>query len=728
MKLKPQVPVLALTLAACAALRAAQPDYTNAIWNAAYPGHWYTNGNTHAFVVIHDMEGYYLSSISYFQQSNTSASIHYCVNGLKDNASDAPAGEITQMVEEKYWAWHVLCWNRYMFGIEHEGFVSNPAWYTEEQYQASGALTRYLCNKYSIPKDRNHIIGHDQKRISSWLTWMTNNWPAIDPTCNTHTDPGLLWDWNHYMAIVSGLPAITTQPWSRAADRGASVAFNVTATGTAPLAYQWRKNGTNIAGATTSSYSLANIQLPDAAGYTVLITNSFGAITSRVATLSVNPVWLTAFADDFETNSAANWNLFWGVGSGGSDFTTNWAFDYSATAYVANGVTNFIPSAPNSGGATRGLKITVNKNDAVAALAGVSLDPKNLSFSNDYTLRFDAWINYVGGAGGGVGSTEYFTCGLNHTGTRVNWLTTNATASDGLWFAVDGDAGSGASDYRAFQGNGASPPTVMTFATGGLAASGAASDNAADAFYRSLFPSPIYESAGAPGKHWVQVELSQIGGVITWQLNGVLVAQRANTSAYTNGDVMIGYFDPYSSIPNPPTENYLLVDNLRVLIAAIAPTIDTPPQSQSVKAGSNVTFTVTASGLPPPNYQWRFNSATIAGATNNSYLRPNVTTNDSGNYSVVVTNLAGSLTSANALLTVTPLAPLVLTNTALLAGNQLRFFISGEPGVNVTIWRSDDLTHWIFVTNVANPTGTIEFTEAIATDTLQRFYQARLAP
>ena len=135
----------------------AQPDYPPAIWNQAYPGHWYTSGNGHFFCVIHDMEGYYEATISYFQQptqggSNSFASIYYCVNGLyngidtahghtADTPADGLAGEITQMVREQFWAWHVLCWNTYMFGTEHEGFVDSPVWYTEQMYQASAGIT-----------------------------------------------------------------------------------------------------------------------------------------------------------------------------------------------------------------------------------------------------------------------------------------------------------------------------------------------------------------------------------------------------------------------------------------------------------------------------------------------------------------------------------------------------------------------------------------------------------
>jgi N-acetylmuramoyl-L-alanine amidase len=182
----------------------AQPDYGPAIWRQAYPGHWYTGGNGHKFCVIHDMEGYYLSTISYFQQSGTQASIHYCANGLKDNSSDAPAGELSQMVREAYYAWHVGCWNTWMFGTEHEGFVSNPAWFTEAMYQASAGLQRHLCDVYGIAKDRNHIIAHGEWQNQGWKNWMAANYPSINTSCNTHTDPGPNWNWSHFMSLIGG--------------------------------------------------------------------------------------------------------------------------------------------------------------------------------------------------------------------------------------------------------------------------------------------------------------------------------------------------------------------------------------------------------------------------------------------------------------------------------------------------------------------------------------------
>ncbi len=193
------------------------PDYPLAIWRAGKADYYYTTGNPKQFVVIHDMEATYEGVVSYFQTltDGRSVSIHYCVNGKPDVSSspysNAPAGEITQMVEEKNWAWHAVCWNRYMFGIEHEGYVNNPAWFTPEMYQASSRLVAYLCEKYNIPKDRYHIIGHDEKRTTAWVNWVTSTGQGFDPQCNTHTDPGQYWNWTQFMNMITIADTIKPQ-------------------------------------------------------------------------------------------------------------------------------------------------------------------------------------------------------------------------------------------------------------------------------------------------------------------------------------------------------------------------------------------------------------------------------------------------------------------------------------------------------------------------------------
>lgn len=86
---------------------------------------------------------------------------------------------------------------------------------------------------------------------------------------------------------------------------------------------------------------------------------------------------------------------------------------------------------------------------------------------------------------------------------------------------------------------------------------------------------------------------------------------------------------------------------------ATAPTISTQPASQTVTAGSSVTFSVVASGTATLSYQWRKASVAISGATSSSYTISSAASSDAGSYDVVVSNSAGSVTSSAAELTVT---------------------------------------------------------------------------
>jgi glucose/arabinose dehydrogenase len=81
------------------------------------------------------------------------------------------------------------------------------------------------------------------------------------------------------------------------------------------------------------------------------------------------------------------------------------------------------------------------------------------------------------------------------------------------------------------------------------------------------------------------------------------------------------------------------------------PSIITDPLSQTISVGSPVTFSATASGLPPLSYQWRKNGVAIPGATNNSYTIPVVIFSDSGDYDMIVYNAYGADTSLAAHLT-----------------------------------------------------------------------------
>jgi N-acetylmuramoyl-L-alanine amidase len=237
----------------------ASSDYGPAIWRQAYSGHWYTSGNGKKFYVEHDMEGYYLSTISFIQGGGgpDQVSVHYCVNGLKDNSSDSPAGEITQMVLDVNYAWHVGCWNTYCMGTEHEGFASNPAWYTEAMYQTSAAVTKFHAEKYGFAKDRNHIVGHNAWQSAAWRTYASANF-GINPNCNSHTDPGPYWDWTHYMNLVNGRHPAKVGAYHRSdgtfhlrnslSGGSSDLAFGFGPPGKIPLMGDWNGDGTATCG------------------------------------------------------------------------------------------------------------------------------------------------------------------------------------------------------------------------------------------------------------------------------------------------------------------------------------------------------------------------------------------------------------------------------------------------------------------------------------------------
>ena len=87
----------------------------------------------------------------------------------------------------------------------------------------------------------------------------------------------------------AGAPTISIQPASQTVTAGATGTFSVTASGAAPLGYQWEKNGTAITGATSASYMTPpTIAGDNGASFTVIVSNSAGQVTSNAATLTVN--------------------------------------------------------------------------------------------------------------------------------------------------------------------------------------------------------------------------------------------------------------------------------------------------------------------------------------------------------------------------------------------------------------------------------------------------------
>jgi Tfp pilus assembly protein PilE len=83
-------------------------------------------------------------------------------------------------------------------------------------------------------------------------------------------------------------PTISSEPGNQTVTSGGSASFSVTASGAAPLSYQWRDDGATVSGATNMSYTLAGARVNNAGSYTVVVSNAYGIVTSTVAVLTVN--------------------------------------------------------------------------------------------------------------------------------------------------------------------------------------------------------------------------------------------------------------------------------------------------------------------------------------------------------------------------------------------------------------------------------------------------------
>ena len=112
-------------------------------------------------------------------------------------------------------------------------------------------------------------------------------------------------------------PSITSQPAGQTVTVGGDASFSVTANGTAPIFYQWRRNGVNLAGATSASLALSNCQTNQAGTYSVIVSNSVGSVASSGALLAVDvpttPFSLTITGQGNVTPNLSGQNLVIGA-------------------------------------------------------------------------------------------------------------------------------------------------------------------------------------------------------------------------------------------------------------------------------------------------------------------------------------------------------------------------------------------------------------------------------
>ncbi len=210
-------------------------------------------------------------------------------------------------------------------------------------------------------------------------------------------------------------PTITTQPVSKTVTAGQTATFTVAASGTAPLTYQWKKNGTAISGATSSTYTTpATTTSDNAAQFTVGVTNSAGSATSSAATLTVNAATALLNASStslsfgsvsLSTTSSQNVTL---TNAGNSNITIS-GVSVSGAGFNASGVSTgliltpgktatlsatFTPAA--TGSVTGSVTVTSDASNSpdTIALSGTGLAQVNHSVSLSWTPSTSTVVGY----------------------------------------------------------------------------------------------------------------------------------------------------------------------------------------------------------------------------------------------------------------------------------------------------------------------------------------------
>ena len=228
-------------------------------------------------------------------------------------------------------------------------------------------------------------------------------------------------------------PVIVTQPQSQTVAAGGHVTNTVSARGPAPLSYQWRLNGSDIAGRTNASYRIAGAQAADAGDYVAVVTNSYGSATSAVATLTVvagftlsvvpsggGTVSLDAPGGVYPSNSVAAAAAYPGSG---------WAF--LGWLGDASGTNSVVSVLMNHNKTIQAVFGTVLSN-SVSGGGSISLYPALSLYPYGGVVRLTAnqpppwYLNSWGGAVGGNDNPLYFTVTNANPAISAVFLSTNA--------------------------------------------------------------------------------------------------------------------------------------------------------------------------------------------------------------------------------------------------------------------------------------------------------------
>ena len=446
--------------------------------------------------------------------------------------------------------------------------------------------------------------------------------------------------WDGYACCV-GLqpPLITQQPQSQTVPPGTNVNFEVVATGTAPLGYQWRINGTNILNATNSILSLSNVTPVLNGNYDVVVANSAGAVTSSVAVLTVTTnLSLPVITQQPQSQTvSAGTNVMLAVGATGlPPLLYQWRFNGTNILGATNASLPLVNVQTNQSGNYD----VIVANAAGSVTSAVAVLTVIISGTPPAITQQPQSQSVAAGANVQLSVVATGTAPLSYQwrfgGTPLN----NATSAVLILNNIQpGQAG----NYDVVVSNpfGAVTSAIAQVTISALPVITVQPQNQIVFVGDSVVFSVV--ASGTPPLSY------------QWRHNGVDIPG-ANTAALVLPAVS----------PSDAGSYYVVVGNAAgsVNSAVASLTVNSPPyimvqpQDQTVMAGSTVSFVVSAGGSPPMSYQWYFAGGAIPGANGGGLSLTNVQLANAGEYYVIISNAYGSARSGIAYLNVLQPIPL----------------------------------------------------------------------
>ncbi|MBG90019.1 MAG: hypothetical protein CMO80_24405, partial [Verrucomicrobiales bacterium] len=507
------------------------------------------------------------------------------------------------------------------------------------------------------------------------------------------------------LTVFANAPTVDAAPASQTILQGANASFTVLASGTAPLSYQWRKNGVDIPGATTTTLNINNAQSVDEASYDVVITNVGGSVTSAAATLtfSIPPTIITQ--PQSQTFGALSDVIFTVATAGTTPLSYQWSKDGVDIPGATSSILFLSGVTTNDIGSYR-VKVTnvAGMVDSDAAALSVNQLGSGLTWNAPADVPYGTLLNaaQLSAFAAVPGTTAYTPAAGTLLSVGAHTLSVVFTPNDLVNFVpetntvtlnVTNKILNIIAEGKSREINVPNPALTATFSgfiagedTNVLTALPVLSTTADINSFAGLYPitvsgatAPNYQIvfvpstltvfANAPSFVTQPASLGVTNGVdvtlfaqtagsqpqgFQWRLNGTnLPGENATNIVITNIQPALGglYDVVVSNVAG------VVTSELASVVVYVPPAITTPPQSVTVNALTTTTLNVSASGTSPLLFQWKKNGLDILNATNTTLSFPAITSNDAGTYSVAVSNIAGFDISAGALLTVDQLTP-----------------------------------------------------------------------